>query len=81
VLKFYFELCFILKINKNVFLKGYEEWWHMPLFSVFKKHCLLDLCEFEPRLVYRVSSRTARPGLYRETLSQRTKNKINENKI
>jgi hypothetical protein len=46
-------------------------WWHTPLIPALGGRGR-QISEFEANLVYRVSSRTA-PGLYRETLSRKTK--------
>jgi len=34
--------------------------WHAPLIPALRRKRQVDLCEFEARLVYRVSFRTAR---------------------
>ena len=44
----------------------------MPLIPALRRQRQEDLCEFEAKLIYRVSSRTAR-ATYRETLSRKTK--------
>jgi hypothetical protein len=41
----------------------------MPLIPAFGKQA--DLCEFKTSLVYKASSRTGQPELYRETLSSK----------
>ena len=47
----------------------------MPLIPAFRKQRQVDLCDFEVSLVYKVSFRTARTGLFREALSQKNKTK------
>jgi hypothetical protein len=55
---------------KNVFRQA---WWYMPLTLAFWRQRQADICEFEASLFYRSSS--GQPGLHRETLSQKEKNK------
>jgi hypothetical protein len=47
-------------------------WWQMVLVPALGRQRQMDVCEFDASLFYRVS---LQPGLHRETLSQKPKNK------
>jgi hypothetical protein len=56
--------------NKNNFMAR----WHMPLIPALGRQRQADPYELKARLVYKVSSRTARATQRNQTLSQKTKN-------
>ena len=51
------------------------QWWHMLLILAFRRQRQVNLCELEASLIYRVSSRTARVVIQRNTLPLKKKTK------
>ena len=54
----------------NCYKYGYESWAVMvhPFISVLRRQRQVDLCEYKASLVYRVSFRTARAIIERNTI-------------